>query len=262
MGYETIIFQNEANIATITLNRPERMNALNYNVIEELVRALEECEYDDDIRAAVITGAGRAFCAGDDLRGLVPEVPIGRIPKGDVKPYLDGSPRILKALMNLPKPVIAMINGHAHGAGFEICLACDFRIASEEATFSQAQVLRGIVPGTVLLPRYVGMGKATELLMLGERFDAREAERLGLVNQVVPAAQLEDTVREFANKLAKGATKAIGLLKIAQNRGLAVAMDRAFEYQAYAQARSMQTEDVIEGVNAFMEKREPRFKGK
>jgi 2-(1,2-epoxy-1,2-dihydrophenyl)acetyl-CoA isomerase len=193
---------------------------------------------------------------------MEPAVPIGRIPRGDIKPYFEASPRIIRALMNLPKPVIAMINGHAHGAGFEICLACDFRTASEEATFAQAQVLRGIVPGTVLLPRYVGVGKATEMLMTGERSDAKEAERIGIVNRVVAKEQLEATVKEFANRLAKGPTKAIGLLKIAQNRGLDVDVDKAFEYQAYAQMLGMQTEDAREAISAFLEKREPRFKGK
>jgi len=256
MAYQTITFEKEGSVAKITLNRPERLNAVNWNMYQELVKALDECDYDDDIRAVVITGAGRAFCSGEDLKGFF-ESPITRIPKGD-KLATEGYIRLCKALLELPKPVIAVINGHALGVGFEICLACDFRIASENATFGFPLVLRGLAAFTVLLPRYVGITKATEMLLLGERIDAREAERLGIVNRVVPAQQLEDAAKELATKLAKGATKAMGLLKKGLNQGLA----SRYDFEVPIALQSEQTEDAKEGVRAFVERREPRFTGR
>lgn len=256
MAYGTITVRREGNIATITLNRPERLNAVNWNMYQELVEALDDCDYDDDIRAVVITGAGRAFCSGEDLKGFFQDANT-RIPKGD-KLATDGYIRLCKALLDLPKPVIAAINGHALGVGFELCLACDFRIASENATFAFPLVLRGLAAFTVLLPRYVGITKATEMLLLGERIDAREAERLGIVNRVVPAEQLEDAAKELAAKLAKGATKAMGLLKKALNQGFAA----KYDFEARIALQSEQTEDAKEGVRAFVEKREPKFTGR
>jgi len=173
-----------------------------------------------------------------------------------------GYVRLVKALRELRKPVIASINGYALGAGFDLALACDFRIASENSRFGMPYVLRGLVGGTALLPRYVGIGKATELLFTGEVIDAKEAERLGLVNKVVKAEELEKATEELANKLARAATMAIGLTKRALEQGLSAGLDRALEYQIYASMLSMQTEDAREGVLAFIEKREPKFKGK
>ena len=167
-----------------------------------------------------------------------------------------------KMIRSIPKPVIAMVNGHAHGAGFDISLACDFRIASEDATFCQAYILRGLASGTAFLPRYVGIGKATEMLFTGRRISAQEAEELGLVSKVVPNADLESVTREFAEQLAQGATKAMALVKRALHRGWNAHLDEALELQAMALTDSLATEDVKEGRQAFREKRPPKFVGR
>ena len=254
------VFKKEEAIAWITLNRPDRLNALNAPLGEEVLHALDACERDEEVRAIVITGAGRAFCAGDDLIHRA-EHPLP-LP---VRQYLEGTgrwPRIVKAIRAMPKPVIAMVNGHAHGAGFDIALACDFRIASEEATFCHAYILRGLASGTSLLPRYVGIGKATELLLTGRRLSAAEAAELGLVTRVVPHDELEPATREFAGELAQGPTRSMGLVKAALNRGWNADLERAFELQAQAVASSGLTEDVREGRQAFAEKRPPKFQGR
>jgi 2-(1,2-epoxy-1,2-dihydrophenyl)acetyl-CoA isomerase len=259
MEYEFVIYQKQGALAWITFNRPDRLNALNAPMGEDVLRALDEAERDEEVRVLVITGAGRAFCAGDDLRSRDEH----RLPVA-VRQYLEGTgrwPRIVKRLRAIPKPVIAMVNGHAHGAGFDTALACDFRFASEEATFCHAYILRGLASGTAMIPRYVGIGKATELLFTGRRLSAAEADELGLVTRVVPAAELESATRDFAEELARGATRAMGLIKAALNRSLNVDLDRAFELQAEAVSASGLTEDVQEGRKAFAEKRPPKFRG-
>ena len=260
MEYTCVIYKKEGAIGWIILNRPDSLNTFNMSLGEETLCALEECERDDEVRVIIITGAGRAFCAGDDLR-TPSENPLP-LP---VRHYLEGPgrwPRIAKMIRGIQKPVIAMVNGHAHGAGFDISLACDIRIASEEAVFSQAYVLRGFASGTAFLPRYVGIGKATEILFTGRRLSAKEAEGLGLVNKVVPAAELESATREFAQQLAEGATRAMGMVKVALHKGWNADLDRALEFQAIAATDSLQTEDVKEGHRSFAEKRPPKFTGK
>ena len=260
MDNNLAILKKEEAIAWITLNRPDRLNALNASLGEEVLHALEACERDEEVRVIVITGAGRAFCAGDDLRERA-EHPLP-VP---VRQYVEGTGRwrrMVKSIRGMPKPVIAMVNGHAHGAGFDIALACDFRIASEEATFCHAYILRGLASGTALLPRYVGIGKATELLLTGRRLSAGEAAELGLVTKVVSPDELEPATREFAGELAQGPTKAMGLVKAALNRGWNADLERAFEIQAQAVVSSGQTEDVREGRQAFAEKRPPKFTGR
>lgn len=260
MDYSYVIYRKEGPIGWIILNRPDSLNAFNTKLGEEARLALEECERDEEVRVVVITGAGRAFCAGDDLKTPAEDPLPDR-----VRQYVEGTgrwPRLVKMIRGVPKPVIAMVNGHAHGAGFDMSLACDFRIASEEATFCQAYILRGLASGTAMLPRFVGIGKATELLFTGRRLSAKEAEELGLVNKVVPAAELERVTREFAEQLGQGATKAMGLIKRALNRSWNVDLDRAFELQAVAVTESATTEDFQEGRQAFRQKRPPKFKGR
>jgi enoyl-CoA hydratase/carnithine racemase len=258
---KTIIFSKEGNIATITLNRPEVLNALNFRLIDEFVEAIQKVVEDEDIRVLVIGGSGRAFCAGDDLKGMQEPGETPPKSKAEMDAYLRrGYVRLIKALRNLEKPVIASINGYALGAGFDLALACDFRIASENSKFGMPFVLRGLVAGTCLLPRFVGIAKATELLFTGEMIDAKEAERLGLVNKVVKVEDLEKVTREFAERFSKAATRAIGLMKRAMEQSLG--LNQAIENQIYASLLAMETEDVKEGVAAFIEKREPQFKGK
>ena len=260
MDYSCVIYIKEGTNGWIILNRPDSLNAFNTTLGEEAMRALAECERDEDIRVVIITGAGRAFCAGDDLK-----TPAENPLPDPVRQYLEGTgrwPRLAKMIRGMPKPVIAMVNGHAHGAGFDISLACDFRIASQDATFCQAYILRGLASGTSFLPRYVGIGKATEMLFTGQRLSAKEAEALGLVNKVAPAAELESVTREFAEQLAQGPTKAMALVKRALHRGWNADLDQALELQAIALTDSLTTEDAKEGRQAFREKRPPKFRGR
>ncbi|MCR8472253.1 MAG: enoyl-CoA hydratase/isomerase family protein [Candidatus Korarchaeota archaeon] len=263
MDYETIIYEKRENIAIIALNRPEVLNALNFKMIDEIVDAIKKVSKDDEVRVLVIKGVGRAFCVGDDLKGM--QKP-GESPPGsalEIEDYLRrGYVRVVKALRGLMKPTIACIHGYALGAGLDLALACDFRIASETARFGAPYVLRGLVGGTVLLPRIVGLAKATELLFLGDIIDAKKAEQIGLVNKVVPEEDLEKMTMELATKLTKISTIAIGLTKRAVEQGLGADLDRAVDYQISAALLSMQSEDFQEGVSAFIERREPRFKGR
>ncbi len=261
--YKWVTYEKSGPIATITLNRPERLNALNFNVIEELVRAFGESAHDPEVRVVILTGTGRAFCAGDDLKGMIPdEPPVAPIPEDGYKQRTEGYPRAIMAIRDLEKPVIARINGPAHGAGCEMCLACDFRIAVETATFAEPYVLRGISSGVVLLPRYIGLGRATEMLFTGEPISAQEAESMGMLTRVVPPDKLDEAVNELAAKMAKAATKALGYTKRAINQSLGVGLYEGYQYQAYATFMSNLTEDIVEGKKAFAEKRQPDFKGK
>jgi enoyl-CoA hydratase/carnithine racemase len=263
MANRYVVLTKKDGTATVTLNRPERLNALNFNVIEQIVRAFEECEHDSAVRVVVLTGAGRAFCAGDDLKGMMPEEPLlVPVSEDGVRQRYEGYPRAVMTIRNLPKPVIARVNGHAHGAGCELCLACDFRIAAETATFAEPYVLRGLASGVVLLPRYIGLGRATQMLLTGEPISAQEAERFGMVNKVVPLAELDGAVDELAAKLAKAATRAIGLAKRSLNQALGAGIEQGYMYQSYASYLANLSEDVVEGKKAFAEKREPKFKGK
>lgn len=258
MAYKTIIYEKRESVAWIILNRPERFNPVSFEVVDEVVSALKECEWDDEVRAVVFTGAGKAFSSGDDMAQPGAMAFVERLKGGSVNTILDSGSRVCRALLDQPKPVIAMVNGLAIGYGFEMALACDFRIASEKAYLQPPYVPMGSVPPLILISRYVGIGKAMEILMLGEKIDAQEAVRLGLFNKVVPPDQLESAVAEFANKLAIGATKSMTYIKRALNHRLS----EDFEFQAYMCMLGMQTEDAMEGPTAFFEKRKPKFKGK
>jgi len=255
MDFNSIVFQKENGIAYITLNRPEALNAVTPELASEVWQALQRCEEDEDIRVVVLKGAGRSFCAGDDLSddtSVWQKVPL------QMKTYMD----LIRALRNLRKPVIASLHGHVYGAGCELALASDFRIAAEGARFAEPYVKVGLTAGQYLLPRYIGLGRATEMLLTGDAIDAEEAQRIGMVNRVVPIEELEATVGEWAARFAKAATAAIGATKTALNRGLSVDLDKGLEYSHYAGIGVMQTEDFNEGMQAFAEKREPHFKGK
>lgn len=263
MSEQTVLFSLVDGVGTITLNRPEVLNAFNDQMFSELQEVLKQVERDAVVRCVVITGAGRAFCAGQDLASL------RHLYEGDAPPAFGDllrqryNPLILK-LRTLEKPIIAAVNGVAAGAGCSLALACDLRIASETARFIQAFVRVGLVPdsgGTFFLPRTVGWTKALELAMTGEAVDAQTAKQIGLVSKVVPAEELESAVRELAGRLAKAPTQAIGLMKRAFNRALGCDLEEALEYEAYMQEIAGRTADHREGVQAFLEKREPRFTG-
>ena len=261
MGYETLILQREEGVATVTLNRPQKMNALNEQLLDELTKVIDEINQDDTIRAVIITGAGRAFSAGGDL-----DLPLFHMTEpGKIRQTLQAYNRVPISLRNLAKPVIAAVNGIATGAGCSLAMACDIIIASEEASFGQAFVNVGYHPDTgssYFLPRLVGVAKACELIFAGKTIDAREAERIGLANQVVPSEALLATARELALKLASGPSVAIGLVKGCIYQGLQMTLEQALDSEAEAASLTILTEDIKEGITAFKEKRKPQFKGR
>lgn len=256
---DRVLLDLDGPVATITLNRPHKLNALYPEMILRLIDVIEEVRRDRRVRSIVLRGTGRAFCSGDDL------APEDRFKYGppDVQTRLKtGYPRIVLELLTLRKPVVAMVQGYAVGAGFDIALACDFRIAAEGTRVGAAYVTRGLGGGcTYLLPRYVGFGKATELLLLGDLIEMDEALRLHLVTKVVPAAELEARTYELAQRLAKAATQAIGAIKIARNQSLGVDPVKGIEFQIGANVELMFHRDAREGPRAFKEKREPNFTG-
>jgi len=259
-----LVHQNEG-IYRLTLNRPERLNALNVRIGVELLQVLEDCDRDDEVRVVILTGAGRAFCAGDDLKGMTEPGEPDRRYRDPIKQYVKGEgrwPLIVAKMRALSKPVIGMINGHAHGAGFNLALGCDLRVIADTATLCIPFVKRGIATGTSLLQQFVGIGKAMEWALLAPQLSAQEAERWGLVNRVVPLAQLEEATMELARELAQGPTLIYGHTKSAIVHGWEAPPETAYEYQGQALYHAQQTEDFTEGRCAFLEKRPPRFRGR
>jgi 2-(1,2-epoxy-1,2-dihydrophenyl)acetyl-CoA isomerase len=261
VDYETIKYEKGDSIATITLNRPDRLNAMSNRLLNELVASLGEADSDREVRAIIITGAGRGFCSGADLN---PEEEatqdVARHPE-----LFDLFGKMAVTLENARKPLLAAVNGAAVGAGLSLALGCDFRIASDQSRFSAIFVRRGLVPdggASLLLPRIVGLSRAVEMLFLGDIIDAREAERIGLVSRVVPHQELMSVTRELAERLAKGPPLALELMKNITYRGLQH-NNLALQVEAEAAANhiTMASEDYAEGVRAFMEKREAQFKG-
>lgn len=262
MDYEFILFGKEDGIATITMNRPEQLNALNNPIGLEIMHALDLCEQDDEVRVIVLTGAGRAFCAGDDLKRDTSDERVYLIPS---KRYVYAPHRwvtIVREMARLPKPIIAMINGHAHGAGFNLALGCDLRVMSENATLAVPFLKWGMATGTNRLQQFVGIGKAMEWGLRAQRISPAEAERWGLVTSVVPHDQLQAATWELAAELAAGPTAAYGYTKYAIYNGWEQDPDTAYEFQGTAQHFARQTADHAEGRAAFREKRAPRYTGK
>jgi 2-(1,2-epoxy-1,2-dihydrophenyl)acetyl-CoA isomerase len=266
-----VLHRVEQGVSWITLNRPEAMNALTAPMREEVIALLEAASAEPGVRAVVLTGAGRGFCAGADLRGTTSgggaeaAADGGRV-AGDVARTLRlGVQRLVAAVLDCEKPVLAAVNGAAAGVGLPLALACDLVLLAETARLVPAFVRRGLVPdgGTAyLLPRLVGPQRAKHLLFLGEPLSAPEAERLGLASLVVPAAELERTAREWAARLAAGPTRSIALTKQLVNAALESDRATAFAAEAAAQEINMTTVDAPEGVRAFAERREARFTGR
>jgi enoyl-CoA hydratase/carnithine racemase len=253
--------QTDAGVATITLNRPERLNALTFEVYRELTDIFLTLRSETDVRAVVITGAGRAFCSGGDVHDI-----IGELFKRDMEALLEFTRMTCDLVRNiraLRKPVIASLNGTTAGAGACIALASDIRIASEEAKIAFLFVKVGLsgadMGAAYLLPRVVGLAKATELLYTGDFISAREAERVGLYNRVVPGEQLTATTRDFAERLAQGPAFAIGKTKELLDREAHMNLEAALECEAQAQAICMQHPDYREAYDAFVAKRAPKF---
>ncbi|MER5405040.1 enoyl-CoA hydratase-related protein [Streptomyces sp. NPDC002769] len=250
-------------VSWITLDRPETMNALTWDQRERVIALLASASADPDVRAVVITATGRGFCAGADLRGA--PAAGERIP-GDVARTLRlGAQRLVAAVLDCEKPVIAAVNGTAAGLGVHLALACDLVLAAEPARFIEVFVRRGLVPdggGAYLLPRLIGPQRAKELMFFGDALTARDAERLGLVNRVVPPEDLEKTAREWAGRLAAGPTRALALTKQLVNASLDTDRTAAFAAEAAAQEINMTTADAKEGVASFVERRGARYRGR
>ena len=257
--YETVLTEDRNGVRVITLNRPDVLNAFDARLGEELLDALAAAEAAAEVRCLVVTGAGRAFCSGADLRGHTPgETSLGALLRSRYN-------RIISGLRKLEKPVIAAVNGVAAGAGCNLALAADLRVASERASFIEVFARVGLIPdsgGTWLLPRLVGLGRALELMFFAEPVDAAAAERLGLVNRVVPHEELMTRTLEWAQRLAQGPTRAYGLIKRGVDRASAVDLRGALEYEAYLQEIAGRSEDHREGVAAFLAKRAPSYAGR
>ena len=261
---KTFLYDEHESVATITLNRPERLNALTFEVYRELTETFAALRAEESVRAVVITGAGRAFCSGGDVRDI-----IGELFKQDMEGLLEFTRMTCELVRNiraLPKPVIASLNGTTAGAGACIALASDIRIASTEAKIAFLFVRVGLsgadMGAAFLLPRVVGLTKATELLYTGDFILAEEAQRIGLYNRVVSPEELVDTTRVLAERLARGPAFALSVTKEMLNREMDVSFDTALELEAQAQAICMQHPDYHEAYDAFVEKREPVFSEK
>ncbi|HEX2171360.1 MAG TPA: enoyl-CoA hydratase-related protein [Dehalococcoidia bacterium] len=265
MTEQQVLFDVQNHIAEITLNRPEALNALSPTMRQQLWEALDRVEQDPEIRVAVITGAGRAFCAGGDVKSMRQRgedlAASGRL---KVEALRELGRRMPVRIASMDKPVIAAINGAAAGWGCDLAVACDFRIASDQAKFSEAFVKRGLLPdggSTWTLPRLIGKDQALRLILTGDLIDAREAQRIGLVTEVVPAAELMERTREFAGQIARNAPLAVQLAKRAVAEGANLSFAQAMDQIAAFLGILRTTQDHREGVQAFLEKRDPRFTG-
>jgi len=262
MSYDNIDVTEDSGIVTITLDRPDKMNALVGHMRRDLAEALEEAGSERAVRVVVITGAGRAFCAGGDL-AYAAEL----IERDDVEEFarlLGAARRVVTAIRQMTKPVVASVNGPASGAGCNLALACDLRIASANASFTQSFVKIGFHPdwgGTYFLPRLVSANKACELFFLGDPVDAPEALRLGLVNWVVPESELEAETRKLAERLRDAPPTSIAAAKQAVYLSSHEDLETMLRYEVEAQIRCFESRDGKEGVRAFLEKRAPRFTG-
>src|SRR6266404_2494950 len=250
-------------IAVLLMNRPERLNALNNELSTALHSSLQRIAKDDSIRVIVLTGAGRAFCAGGDLAAIGKGREANNLEQ--LEPILRAGMAMVLTMRTMPQPVIAAVNGAAAGAGMNVALAADIRISAEEAVFGQNFAKVGLFPdygGTYFLPQLVGPSKAAELFYTGDMIDAKTALALGLVNQVVPAAQLEAEVKKLAQKIAQGPSLAIRAVKKALFASQEKELARALDNEVREQIRCYLSEDCNEGIRAFFEKRHPKFQGK
>ncbi|MBG6130100.1 2-(1,2-epoxy-1,2-dihydrophenyl)acetyl-CoA isomerase [Aquimarina sp. EL_43] len=248
-------------VARITLNRPDTFNSFNREMALLLQKTLDECNANDKVRAIMLIGNGKAFCAGQDLK----EVTSPELNPGFRKILEEHYNPIISRIRTIEKPIVAAVNGVAAGAGANIALACDIVVATEAASFIQAFSKIGLVPdsaGTFFLPRLIGFQKASALMMLGDKVSAREAEQLGMIYKVFETETFEEEVTKLVSKLAQMPTKALGLTKRLLNQSLVNTLDEQLAIESDLQIESAESEDYAEGVNAFIEKRKPIFKGK
>jgi 2-(1,2-epoxy-1,2-dihydrophenyl)acetyl-CoA isomerase len=256
--FETIQYSAENGIARITLNRPNSLNAFTAQMNKEIIQALKAASSSEDVRCIVITGAGRAFCSGQDLSDVDENMDHGQVLRENYGP-------MIKQIQQVEKPIIAAVNGVAAGAGFSLALACDFRLLSDKASFLNAFINIGLIPdsgNSYYLTRLVGEAKALEISILGEKIPADQALSLGLATRVFTFDNFEAEVNQFAERIAALPTKAIGLMKRTIRAAGELPLSEYLEYEAQGQRISGQTRDHREGVQAFMEKRKPEFIGK
>jgi 2-(1,2-epoxy-1,2-dihydrophenyl)acetyl-CoA isomerase len=264
VAFETILFDIGAGIATVTLNRPERLNAMTWRMIEELLDAIEECRTDERVRVLVVTGAGRAFSSGDDIVGGMGERTRGGNP-GGVNAERGLHHQLVKALLELPKPAVSALNGRCHGAGFVLSLACDFRVGHTETLVGDIRSARAIFAGQsvpLLLPRLIGQSRALDLLMTGRVIDATEAERIGYLARLWPRETYESELGAFLSELANGPTVTYAAWKLSVNRSVLNELDSYTDYEWQLANRVRETEDHAEGRASFREKRPPRYLGR
>ena len=257
----SILIKIENQVAYITLNRPDVFNSFNREMALLLQSILDDCEYNNDVRSIVITGNGKAFCAGQDLK----EVTSPELNPGFKKILEEHYNPIITRIRAINKPIIAAVNGVAAGAGANIALSCDLVVASNKASFIQAFSKIGLIPdsgGTFFLPRLIGFQKASALMMLGDKVTAEEAEELGMIFKVISSESFNEEVEKLAIKLANMPTKALGLIKELLNKSITNTLEQQLELEGKLQIEAALSEDYTEGVNAFMEKRKPIFKGK
>jgi 2-(1,2-epoxy-1,2-dihydrophenyl)acetyl-CoA isomerase len=267
---DEVLRRTENGVTWLTLNRPQVRNAINAGMRERLIALLAEASADPDVRAVVLTATGDGFCTGADLRGGSPGSPPGvakpaeRV-TGDVARVVRGAQHLVAAIMDCEKPVVAAVNGTAAGIGMHLALACDLVVAAEGVRFIEVFARRGLVPdggGAYLLTRLIGPQKAKELMLFGDDLVAEDALGLGLVNRVVPAAELEKAAREWAERLAAGPTRSYALTKLLVNQALEADRQSCFAAEAMAQEVNMTTADAAEGLRSFVERRPPRFQGR
>lgn len=260
MTYTFLKYEVAEGVATITLNRPDVYNALNDEITYELQDALKAVAKDELVRVVVLTGEGKAFCSGQDLKAASGQ---------QKRSFMDSLHKrynpIIRAMRNLPKPIVCRMNGVAAGAGCSIALACDVIVANEEAQLIEIFINIGLVPdsgSSFFLPRAVGFNKAFELSSMGNRLKASEAVSIGLINKAVPAGELDAAVKGYTDFYAKAPTKSIGLIKKMLNKAQTASLDEMLDYEAYCQEIAGSSQDYKEGVQAFLEKRKPNFVGK
>lgn len=265
MNFDTITLNKTDHIATITLNRPDEMNALTTTMLHELIAAVNDVSNDDDVRVVVLAAAGKAFCSGADVSEGGKNSGLSGTPNEMRRNLQETYQSVALGLRRLNKPVIAMVNGAAVGAGCDFAFACDMRVGSPKAKFRNGFVKVGLIPGgggTWLYTHVMGLGRGLEFLFTGDFLGAEEAERIGVLNRLVPAEELESATMELARKIAKNPPLAVQMSKMMAYRALDTDLETALETSAAYQALALSSEDHREGVNAFMEKREARFKGK
>jgi len=262
MDLRELEFEIKGPVAVITMKNPEKLNAFTIRMGKEFIETLYECEYSESVRCIIVTGRGRAFCAGGDI-GEMADHPEGR--KGIyLKKITTELHNTIKAIRHIPKPVIGAVNGFASGAGFSVALACDLIVASSKARFNVAHIQVGLHPDggiTYFLPRLIGVHKTRELVFTGSIIDASEAKSLNIVNKVVPQEGLMKEAGSLARRLAAGPAFAIGLAKISIDRGLTENLEGQLENERQAIAQTGMTRDFLEGIEAFLQKRKPAFRG-